>query len=39
MTFKVLLAIWWSPSSEVGSYTSTKKREERLTNWENYVRR
>jgi hypothetical protein len=25
MTFKVLLANWWSPSSEVGSYRNTKK--------------
>jgi hypothetical protein len=25
MTFKVLLANWWSPSPEVGGYTSTKK--------------
>ncbi len=34
MTFKVLLVNWWSPSSEVGGYTSTKKngkRDEGLT--------
>ena len=24
VTFKVLLANWWNPSSELGSYTSTK---------------
>ncbi len=30
LTFKVLLANWWSPSSEMGSYTSTKEREKYL---------
>jgi len=27
MTFKVLLANWWNPSSELGSYTSTRGKE------------
>ena len=30
MAFKVLLANRWSPSSDMGSYTSTKEREKYL---------